>query len=715
MAGWSVEATFFLLAALIQLLLGLTIVLRRARVEWAAVLGLLFCFNGALSVNALLVHLGVYAGSEGYAFRDPGSRVFFVFDRLTNLLIAYLALAYPRRPAWAASRPWLLPSAFGALALTVLVPFQLGAQYVQPLEPDCPLSCNAPTWFSLWTQVGLSLGVPLLLVRWAWLLPRSESPLALTHLKLLLGVFALRLVNVETVFQVSKLAELAAGHDPANIAWWLGLARALVSALALAAFGVLLLRARRGPSEVAEAADVVLAFAVVGVAVAVVTRTLDLLGGGFPYFYGPLLQVDFLVVRPAVVLYAIVRHDLLGPFFLGQRSKLAVSATLAMAMAFTGIAVPLVNTPAPSLAAYASAALVALVVAAAATTRLRPLLRQARRGPGMPSAAAVGAYIASLEEAHRNEAPTDADRARLAEDRRRLGIGERQARMLEDAVRGRWAGTVGAQDWRPGETLAGRYLLEERLGEGGTAEAYRATDLVRSEPVVLKRTRQLDPAGRKALVREAFHLARLDHPNIVRLLRTEALGDEPILVLEFLEGGSLRDRLARGPLAGVDAQRLAVEVLQGLSAAHEAGVVHGDVKPANILFTRDGRAKLADFGVARSPHVPAALVDMTRTGAAAPGSLRYMSPEQVQGLPADARSDLFSLGLVLAEALGGEPFPGQPATDYELRRAIVEGPAPRLGRAVPQRLARAVRQATERPAERRPPSADRMLALLQGQ
>ncbi len=711
----------FLLAALVQLGLGLTIIMRRPRVEWAVVLGALFCLNGALSLNALFVHAGVYlGGAPGDGFRHPGSRIFFVFDRLTNLGIAYLALAYPRRPAWAVRRPWLLPSLFVVVAATVLVPFYMGVQYLSPVEVEtCKELCNAPTLFSAWTQGVLSLGLPLLLLRWAANFPTSSSPLEIEHLKILLAAFATRVVHVEIRFQTSSFLDIL--HDPALALSASGLAglaflRGVVSAAAILTAVALLLRARRmGTSQVAHAAGFVLAFVLVGVAEAVLSLTVDIVRGELPYFYGLLLQLDLVLLRPALVAYGMVRYYLFGPFFLGPSARVGVLGGLSWAISFMALLTLLTLAGASVVAAYVSSAAVAAVLCAAAVVALRPFATHLK-APGSASNAAAIAYVAALEETYRNKRPSPQNLEALARQRRLLGIPEEQAATIEAAVQSQWTGTVGSLGWKPGETLAGRYRIESFLGEGSSAETYLATDLLQARPVVLKHTRRVvDGESRRALVREAFHLQRLDHPNIVRLLCTEQAGGEPVLVLEYLVGGSLAERLADGALDGVRAMRLARDLLAGLQAAHTAGILHRDLKPSNILFTEDGRAKLADFGIARSRGVGADLVEHTATGDPGRGSLRYTSPEQVRGLPADERSDLFSLGMLLAEAAGGKPLPTQPATDREVRFAILKGPPPLLGPGVPRRLGDAIRAATRRLPDLRPPSAARMAGILDGQ
>jgi len=188
------------------------------------------------------------------------------------------------------------------------------------------------------------------------------------------------------------------------------------------------------------------------------------------------------------------------------------------------------------------------------------------------------------------------------------------------------------------------------------------------------------------VLREARAAAALSHPHVVTVHDVVDAGDRVLIVMEHLEGGSLAARLAHGPLAHDAFVRVGSELLAALGAVHGAGLVHRDVKPANILLAADGRAKLADFGVSR-----AELADATATaaGGAPSGTLRYMAPEQAKGLAATPRSDLYAAALTLHEAWTGRayfaPRPGESA--LELRLRVASPPAPAAPAGAPPALA----------------------------
>jgi serine/threonine-protein kinase len=185
------------------------------------------------------------------------------------------------------------------------------------------------------------------------------------------------------------------------------------------------------------------------------------------------------------------------------------------------------------------------------------------------------------------------------------------------------------------------------LGQGGEGSVFLAEDTRMGRKVVLKVLRGEDRAG---TLREARAAALVEHANVVRIYDVEEIGDKAFLAMEYVDGGSLGDRLRTGPLTEEAFHRVALDLLDALVAVHSAGALHRDIKPANVLITRDGRAKLADFGVARLDGT-----DETR-GNSSPGTVRYMSPEQARGKRLTPRSDLYSAALTLFEARTGRPF-----------------------------------------------------------
>jgi tRNA A-37 threonylcarbamoyl transferase component Bud32 len=205
-----------------------------------------------------------------------------------------------------------------------------------------------------------------------------------------------------------------------------------------------------------------------------------------------------------------------------------------------------------------------------------------------------------------------------------------------------------------GRILDDRYRLGSLLGVGGMAKVYLADDRVLERQVavkVLSPPYAQDPMFVERFRREARAAARLSHPNIVAVFDSGSDAGEHYLVMEYVAGQSLAELLHRqGRLTPRRAAELAVEVCAALAAAHAQGLVHRDVKPANVLADADGRVKVADFGIVKA----AATATLTGTGTVL-GTAAYLSPEQAQGGPVDARSDLYSLGCLLYELLCGTP------------------------------------------------------------
>src|SRR5690242_18338439 len=260
----------------------------------------------------------------------------------------------------------------------------------------------------------------------------------------------------------------------------------------------------------------------------------------------------------------------------------------------------------------------------------------------------------------------------------------------------------------PGAQL-GPYEILGPLGAGGMGEVYRARDSRLARDVALKILPDdfaADSDRRARFEREARAAGQIQHPNILAVLDTGAQENLPFIVTELLEGETLRERLRPGPLPQRKAIEIASQVAKGLGAAHEKGVVHRDIKPENIFISSDGHVKILDFGLARVSAQQSAPPDATLTLKTASGivlgTAAYMSPEQVRGLAADSRSDIFSLGSVLYEMISGRrPFPG--STYADLISAILHqdpAPLPPRSKILPA-LDRIIRRCLEKsPAER---------------
>ena len=209
----------------------------------------------------------------------------------------------------------------------------------------------------------------------------------------------------------------------------------------------------------------------------------------------------------------------------------------------------------------------------------------------------------------------------------------------------------------------GPYVVVGLLGTGGMGQVYRARDprLKRDVAIKVLLRAGTDPVRRQRFTDEAQAASALNHPNIVTVYDVGIHDDTPFIVSEVIEGSSIRDMLARAPLSVGDVLDLGVQMADGLAAAHQAGIVHRDFKPENVMVTRDGRVKILDFGLASvgirdggSPDVDVTVADVTLTAnGAIVGTVPYMSPEQARGLKVDYRTDQFSLGLTLYEMLAG--------------------------------------------------------------
>jgi serine/threonine protein kinase len=281
----------------------------------------------------------------------------------------------------------------------------------------------------------------------------------------------------------------------------------------------------------------------------------------------------------------------------------------------------------------------------------------------------------------------------------------------------------------PAGTRLGPYELATLIGVGGMGEVYRARDTRLDRVVAIKvlpRALAADPDRRARLEREARSISALSHANICALFDVGNQDGIEYLVMEYLEGETLARRIARGPLPADQLLRIGAEVAGALERAHRQGIVHRDLKPANVMLTKAG-AKLLDFGIAkpRTDDATGAPVLMTTpagqptapplTGAGVlVGTIQYMAPEQLEGHPVDARSDIFALGAVLYEmATGVRAFEG--ATQASLIAAILERqprPLTSLQPATPPHLDRLIRRCLEKDPEERWQSAhDVRLAL----
>ncbi|MBI2169188.1 MAG: protein kinase [Actinobacteria bacterium] len=242
--------------------------------------------------------------------------------------------------------------------------------------------------------------------------------------------------------------------------------------------------------------------------------------------------------------------------------------------------------------------------------------------------------------------------------------------------------------------LVSRYRLLEPIARGGMGEVWRAHDDHMERPVAIKVLRpdlEADPATVERFGREARLASLVTHPNVAAVL--DIIGEPPAIVFELVEGETLAERLRWGPLPLPDALRCADDLLAALEATHAAGIVHRDITPANVLLTADGRAKVADFGIARDDDA----ARLTDTGTVV-GTASYLSPEQLEDRPPDPASDQYAAGLVIYEALSARrPFEAaNPAASALSRLTSPPTPLQALAPAVPDAVAAVVMRALAR-------------------
>jgi len=267
-------------------------------------------------------------------------------------------------------------------------------------------------------------------------------------------------------------------------------------------------------------------------------------------------------------------------------------------------------------------------------------------------------------------------------------------------------------------TQLGSYEIIGLIGSGGMGEVYKAVDrkLQRSVAIKILSSEVADTAARRRFQREAELASSLNHPHILTVHDAGEYEGRQYLVTEYVDGGTLKDWARQEKRTWRQVVEMLTGIADALAAAHAADILHRDIKPANILITRTGYAKLADFGLAKLAEPPAGEATRTMTegesqAGAIVGTVAYMSPEQASGRPLDARSDIFSLGVVLHELLsGGRLYAG--ATGLELLQKVIHQPAPALGPELPEPVRVVVQKVLEKdPAERYQTARDLVVDL----
>jgi eukaryotic-like serine/threonine-protein kinase len=332
--------------------------------------------------------------------------------------------------------------------------------------------------------------------------------------------------------------------------------------------------------------------------------------------------------------------------------------------------------------------------------RVMEILAAARRKPAAEREAYLRSVCAGDEHLHREVADA------LSWEERMGGFLERPVAMIADGNPPSDAAVTAGVQFSTGLEI-GQYRIESKLGEGGMSTVWLALDTRLSRRVAIKFLSDdlADAEARRRFQREAQMASSLNHPHIVSVYDIGEFEGQQYLVTEYVDGGTLKDWIKEKRRTPKEVAELLTGVADGLAAAHQAGILHRDIKPLNILVARNGYAKLADFGLAKLAEngtidLAANLPDgPTRPGLIL-GTIAYMSPEQASGQPLDLRSDIFSFGVVLYETLSGRrPFSGQ--TDLEVLKTIIHGELPPLSEEVPEAYRNIVEKALEKsPAER---------------
>ncbi|HKR62196.1 MAG TPA: serine/threonine-protein kinase, partial [Thermoanaerobaculia bacterium] len=259
------------------------------------------------------------------------------------------------------------------------------------------------------------------------------------------------------------------------------------------------------------------------------------------------------------------------------------------------------------------------------------------------------------------------------------------------------------------------YRIERRLGEGGMGAVYLAEEIALSRRVAIKVVSDRiarDAEVRARFLREARLLATVEHPNVVRVYTFGSVEDRPYLVMEYVEGETLAERIQRtGPMPIDDALHILREIIDALAGAWEKQVIHRDIKPSNVLFDKRGRLKVADFGLAKGVASSDRESSLTQTGYLL-GSPHYVAPEQAQGHDSDFRADIYSLGIVLFEMVTGrKPFEAASALAVVAKHLHDELPSARsMRKDVPDHIETLIRWMTDKDPNRRPRSYEELSA-----
>lgn len=404
----------------------------------------------------------------------------------------------------------------------------------------------------------------------------------------------------------------------------------------------------------------------------------------------------------AMIAYGLARARLpaLAP---RSRHAIATAAGVGAAASLGGLSVGILMLLAPG------APLLLLTATAVPLAALSPSVRLARRALRVrPLTEHQTATLGGRIETYRAALESALARGSLADDDSFLSA-LREELGISDDVHAALLCIARESILPPPDASHPGYERLRLLGEGAHGRAWLARRHADDELVVLKEPRDQDEEARAALVRQAKLAQRVRHPRLVRIQRIVESPRGIFLVMDHVAGGSLAQSLERSALDAGAAVRLTLDVLEGLEALHEAKITHGDVKPANVLLDAEGRALLADFGLARSHDVQA-----TVTFLGAQGTLAAMAPEQLLGAPSSPSTDLYATGALLFRLLTGEHYLAFSGLDEARARSLVADAPPRLPHPrVPPAIETVLRRALAKDAGQRFASAREMREALE--
>lgn len=658
-AGWHPEYVR-IGAAMVMAVLGFLVLARRpGRGLNRAFFGLMILGGATMTLSALNA---LAPGTDASLARV---RTFWYLDPWLSTLLVVLALHVPTPSGFVHRRPVLAHALLlaPAAALTALYAVRPEVLLAPAVLNGVPYYALTPLGTSVLLLRGLAVGMALVIFS-----HKFRSTPHLLQRTQLAWVQAAFIIGFVPFLGIQLVHQLRASPASAGVVG-LGIAAALSHAGALLA-----LRPFDRSLFSDETRQVVLVSYVSGTAI---TLSLALLAS-------PAARTLFLaaaaVAYAALLGYAVLKYDVFGLDLRLRQAAPHISLGLMLLAAF-GLFLALATKLTPVADASRAVTVAGILTAATAfplhraSTRLSTRLGWTRGlTAGAIAERRLEVYRAAVENAvTRGEDPDASDS--LRDLRSRLELSTRDHRFLVQAVRDSAAAAPLAPlgPLREGDVVMRKYRVERFLGSGSFGRAVLARHLSMNRSVVIKEPHEAH-RSRAALVqlsKEARLVARVQHPNVVALHDFEELEDRGYLVFEYVPGGSLADRLLKGPVERAEAYSIFRDLLLGLEAIHRAGIVHMDLKPANILIDERGRAKISDFGIANEIRVSETLAKSIGPQSH-PGTLLYMAPEQVRGRrDPGPRADLYAAGAIFHEMLTGRPYLDFPDSPLLIQDAIL--------------------------------------------